>query len=98
MMSQRIGSSLPCWLNMPITIEAESAPVMKKIATRKTASTTVTLASGYSRSVVNSALSVPPSSASTAPRSLTPESWRSKAAPARIENQTNDTTLGTRIT
>ena len=53
--SQRIGSSLPCWLSIPITIEAESAPVMKKIATRKTASTTVMLASGYSRSMAKSA-------------------------------------------
>ena len=39
--SQRLGSSSPCWLSMPITIEAESAPVMKKIAMRKIASTTV---------------------------------------------------------
>ena len=60
-------------------------------------STTVTLARGYSRSVVKSAPSVP-SSASTAPRSLAPDSCRSNAEPARIENQTNDTRLGTRIT
>ena len=95
--SQRIGSSLPCWLSMPMTIEAESAPVMKKIATRNTASTTVMLESGYSRSVAKRAPSVP-SFASTAPRSLAPESCRSNAEPARIENQTNDTRLGTRIT
>ena len=50
MTSQRFGSSLPCWLSMPITMDAESAPVMKKIAIRKTASTTVTEDSGYSRS------------------------------------------------
>jgi hypothetical protein len=34
-----LGSSAPFSLSMPMTIEAESAPVMKKIAMRKTAST-----------------------------------------------------------
>ncbi len=44
--SQRCGSSWPCWLSIPITIEALSAPVTKKIAIRKMASATVIPESG----------------------------------------------------
>ena len=60
--SQDVGSSSPCWLSMPITIDAVSAPVTKKIATRKTASPTMSPESGNSRSVSNSAFSNPPAS------------------------------------
>ena len=58
---------------MPITIEAASAPVTKKIAIRNTASATVIAPSGNSRSVSNSEASraMPPVSVSgglTSPR------------------------------
>ena len=81
---------------MPMTIEAESAPVTKKTAMRKTASATVTVAAGQSRRVVNSVVSSPWSS--RAFMSLPLLSCRSKAAPPRIENHTNDTSEGTATT
>ena len=89
---------MPRWLSMPITIEAASAPVTKKIATRNTASTTVKPPSGNSRSVSNSDASsaIPPDSVVGGSQPWL--SCRSIAAPPRIANQTNETRLGTRTT
>ena len=89
---------MPLWLSMPITIEAASAPVTKKIATRKTASATVIVASGNSRSVSNSDASSAMPPVSVRGGSQPSLSCRSIAVPPRIANQTNDTRLGTTIT
>ena len=79
-------------------MEAASAPVTKKIATRNTARTTVIAPSGNSRRVSNSAASraIPPESVVGGSQPWL--SCRSNAVPPRIENQTNDTRLGTRTT
>jgi hypothetical protein len=70
---------------MPITIEALSAPVTKKIAIRNTASAEVTAPSGKPLSVSNSAFSMP--ELTTPAMSLPSFSCRSNAAPPRMENR-----------
>lgn len=94
--SHRRGCSSPPEESIPITIEAESAPVTKKMATRNTASVAVTTDSGNSCRVPKSAFSSPPSR--TVAMSTPPLRCRSKAAPPRIENQTKLTRLGMAMT
>src|SRR5690606_11722598 len=89
----RFGARVPRWLRLPITIDAESAPEMKKMAMRSIATTVAIPVSGRFPSTPNSC----PSTLS-APAMSYPSSCCPMPAPPKIENQMRLTRLGTRMT
>ena len=108
---KRLGSVAPFSESPPMTMEAESAPVTKKIATRTTASTMrtmrTTLCTGMAlsrsnrivskfRSGVPSALRWTRACAAWPARSA--RSWSPMAPPPKMANQMRETTEGTSMT
>ena len=91
--THRDGTGLPCWLIEPITIEAESAEVTKKITIDTRATTLVIAPSG-------SASSSAKSCASGEPAPLTPAPCVSNhmVVPPTTPNQTRHTADGTTMT
>ena len=86
----RAATRRPLWLMVPITVEAESAEVMKNVASRIIAMTDDTAPPGNVCSRENSWPSEVPS-----PQIDSPACSSEMAEPPKMENHTSDTTDGT---
>ena len=107
MTERRVGSSAPFSLSAPMTIDAESAPVTKKIAMRMTVTimriTETAPGSGSAPSMskrmrsklMSGAPSTMYASASTVPSPRSARSWMPIAPPPKIANHSSEMTDGT---